>query len=159
MVEDERNDDDQGNDMGADRPPVQRVRRPCAAVRERWRPDWRRQPYMEVCRLRQGGGSAGQTVTVIAKTMKSALQKARSTMDRRYERAGKEPPVGWTFSLVSQTPHRKMDKQTFVVLVKTGELEIGAYGPYSDFSAAEGDAKAWDGFVLPVDPPSRKWSK
>jgi len=72
MVEDERNDDDQGNDMGADRPPVQRVRRPCAAVRERWRPDWRRQPYMEVCRLRQGGGSDGTRGVVLVRIQPQA---------------------------------------------------------------------------------------
>lgn len=103
------------------------------------------------------GSGAGQTVTVIAKTLKSALQKARSTMDRRYERAGKEPPAGWTFSLMSQTPHHAKDRTVFVVLVKSGEHDARAFGPYADFSNAEGDAKAWDGFVLPVEPPSRKW--
>lgn len=98
------------------------------------------------------------TVTVIAKTMKSALRKAYSTMDRRYERAGKEPPVSWTLSLISQTPHKRaLDKQVFIVMVKVGEMEVGVYGPYTDFTVAEGDAKAWDGYVLPVEPPSRKW--
>lgn len=40
------------------------------------------------------------TVTVYAKDEGLALMKARDEMDRRYERAGKEPPVGWSLVLI-----------------------------------------------------------
>lgn len=43
----------------------------------------------------------GATVTVRAKTQEEAQLKARDEMDRRYEKADREPPVGWT--LVLQT--------------------------------------------------------
>lgn len=44
-------------------------------------------------------------------------------------------------------------KQTWVVLVKTGPLTYTAYGPYTKFKAAEGDAKTWGGSVEPMLPP------
>lgn len=46
------------------------------------------------------GASKGQTVTVMAKSFSDACLKARGVMDRRYEKADKEPPVGWTLTLV-----------------------------------------------------------
>lgn len=46
------------------------------------------------------GTSKGQTVTVKAKNFDAAVDKARRVMDRRYEKQGKEPPIGWTLTLV-----------------------------------------------------------
>lgn len=43
---------------------------------------------------------------------------------------------------------------TYVVIVKTGEVSIAVYGPYRSFKRAEGDAKAWDGTVEPMNKPS-----
>jgi hypothetical protein len=40
------------------------------------------------------------TVTVLATDEEQARLKAYDTMDRRYERSGKEPPVGWTLDLL-----------------------------------------------------------
>lgn len=43
---------------------------------------------------------AQATVTVRAATETEARQKACVEMDRRYDKAGKEPPVGWTLRLL-----------------------------------------------------------
>ena len=43
---------------------------------------------------------------------------------------------------------------SYVVIVKTGEVSIAVYGPYRSFKRAEGDAKAWDGTVEPMNKPS-----
>lgn len=40
------------------------------------------------------------TVTVRAPDAKSAHRKACEEMDRRYEKAGREPPVAWTLTLL-----------------------------------------------------------
>ena len=45
----------------------------------------------------------GSTVTVKATDYERACNKARDTLDRRYEKAGKEPPVGWTLWLLEET--------------------------------------------------------
>ena len=49
------------------------------------------------------GAAKSQTVTVKAKHFDDAVQKARVVMDRRYEKADKEPPVGWTLTLVKMS--------------------------------------------------------
>lgn len=41
------------------------------------------------------------TVTVYAYNMIEAIQKARDVMDRRFAKRDLEPPVGWTFDLIS----------------------------------------------------------
>ncbi len=46
-------------------------------------------------------------------------------------------------------------RQRYVVIVKTGEHEATCYGPYASFKKAEGDAQAWDGYVLPLDNPKK----
>jgi hypothetical protein len=45
----------------------------------------------------------GCTVTVKANDYEQACYKARTELDRRYEKAGKEPPVGWTLWLLKET--------------------------------------------------------
>jgi hypothetical protein len=40
------------------------------------------------------------TVTVRASDAKTAYRKACAEMDRRYEKAGQEPPVAWTLQLL-----------------------------------------------------------
>ena len=40
------------------------------------------------------------TVTVRAKDEEHARLKAYETMDKRYEKANREPPVGWTLALI-----------------------------------------------------------
>ena len=40
------------------------------------------------------------TVTVRARDPITALAKAREEMDRRYERAGREPPVAWSLEWI-----------------------------------------------------------
>ena len=40
------------------------------------------------------------TVTVRARDPITALAKAREEMDRRYDRAGKEPPVAWSLEWI-----------------------------------------------------------
>lgn len=45
-----------------------------------------------------------------------------------------------------------MARQRFVVIAG-GALAKRAFGPYRTFRRAEGDAKAWDGFVLPLETP------
>lgn len=67
LVEKQGERGEQRNDLGADRPPVQRVRRASIALRERWRADWRRQPRMEVRRLRQDCGSDGAGGAVLVR--------------------------------------------------------------------------------------------
>lgn len=39
----------------------------------------------------------------------------------------------------------------FVVIVQKG-LDARAFGPFRSFRSADGNAKAWDGFVLPLEP-------
>lgn len=46
------------------------------------------------------------TVTVYAADFNQAWAKARTEMDRRYEKRGWEPPVAWSFTLLKQ-PRRK----------------------------------------------------
>ena len=46
------------------------------------------------------GASKKQTVTVKAKSFDSAVEKARALMDRRYAKLDREPPVGWTLTMV-----------------------------------------------------------
>ena len=47
------------------------------------------------------------TVTVRATSEQEADLQARATMDKRYERKGYEPPVGWTLRRIpGKTPHR-----------------------------------------------------
>lgn len=45
---------------------------------------------------------ANATVTVKARSMGDAMEKARATLDARYEKLGKEPPVGWTLTQVNR---------------------------------------------------------
>jgi hypothetical protein len=45
-----------------------------------------------------------------------------------------------------------MPRQRFVVIVE-GWGTHRAFGPYQTFRRAEGDAKAWDGFVLLIESP------
>lgn len=94
------------------------------------------------------------TVTVDAKNPNEAKLRACIMLDKRYEKAGKEPPVAWTLVLLRVTACRK--HQEFIVLVKASDLDVRAFGPYSTFSKAEGDAKAWDGYVLPIENPKHK---
>ena len=42
----------------------------------------------------------GFTVTVSAVTCEQAAMKARGVLDKRYEKAGKEPPVAWSLCLI-----------------------------------------------------------
>lgn len=42
-------------------------------------------------------------------------------------------------------------RQSFVVIVPQSELESRAFGPYRSFKRADGDARAVDGFVLPIE--------
>ena len=48
-----------------------------------------------------------------------------------------------------------MTRQRFVVIVEglPWEAPHRAFGPYQTFRRASGDAKAWDGFVLPLESP------
>lgn len=46
----------------------------------------------------------GATVTVTGNHYHDAFAKACSALDRRYEKADLEPPVGWTLELLSATP-------------------------------------------------------
>lgn len=43
----------------------------------------------------------GASVTVIGNSYHDAVAKACSALDRRYEKADLEPPVGWTLELLS----------------------------------------------------------
>lgn len=47
------------------------------------------------------------TVTVKANSYVQAVNRAREEMDRRYEKADREPPVGWDLTLLEATPERK----------------------------------------------------
>lgn len=47
------------------------------------------------------GASKNQTVSVKATDFDDAVKKARDVMDRRYAKQDKEPPVGWTFTLLA----------------------------------------------------------
>jgi hypothetical protein len=49
------------------------------------------------------GYASNMTVTVQAKTREEAVQRACSEMNRRYDRRGYEPPVGWTLRLLKKT--------------------------------------------------------
>lgn len=59
----------------------------------------------------------GLNVTVRAASLDIARQRAAKVMDRRYEAKGKEPPVAWTLTLISeevvetQRSRRKRSKQ------------------------------------------------
>lgn len=45
-------------------------------------------------------------------------------------------------------------RQRFVVIVeRAGPIPHRAFGPYQTFLRASADAKAWDGFVLPIEKP------
>ena len=44
-----------------------------------------------------------------------------------------------------------MSRPRFIVVVRDG-LASRAFGPYPTFRAADGDARAWNGFVLPLEP-------
>lgn len=68
-----------------------------------WLVVYKKGPEMKKFQLAYGA-SKNQTVTVKAKTFENAVDKARGVMDRRYEKQGKEPPVGWTLTLVKATP-------------------------------------------------------
>ena len=46
------------------------------------------------------GGGLYPRVTVRALTYADADMRARNTLDKRYEKAGKEPPVSWTLILI-----------------------------------------------------------
>lgn len=93
-------------------------------------------------------------VTVDAKNRDEAVLRACTVLDKRYEKAGKEPPVAWNLTLLCVRAAVK--NQQFVVLVKASEHDVRCFGPYPNFNKAEGDAKAWDGYVLPIEPPSKK---
>lgn len=43
-----------------------------------------------------------------------------------------------------------MKRQSFIVIVQKG-LSARVFGPYRSFKTASGDARAWDGFVLPLE--------
>jgi hypothetical protein len=49
------------------------------------------------------GAGAWQMVTVRAQSYQAAIMAARNELDKRYEKAGKEPPVGWTLDLIEAT--------------------------------------------------------
>lgn len=49
------------------------------------------------------GTGAHAVVTVRADAYSDAVDRARSTMDRRYERLKREPPVAWGFYLLEAT--------------------------------------------------------
>ena len=68
-----------------------------------WLVVYKKGPEMKKFQLAYGA-SKGQTVTVKAKNFDDAVKKARGVMDRRYEKADKEPPVGWTLTLVKASP-------------------------------------------------------
>lgn len=40
------------------------------------------------------------TVTVYAESIDEAVIKSRITLDNRYEKANKEPPIAWTLELI-----------------------------------------------------------
>ena len=61
------------------------------------------------------GHWARATVTVHAKNEDSAIMKARDTMDKRYERLGKEPPVAWTLELIGIIPEPIVRNQFYGV--------------------------------------------
>jgi len=44
----------------------------------------------------------GRTVTVYANDIETAKDKARNELDRRVEKSGGEPPVGWDLFLVKK---------------------------------------------------------
>lgn len=48
------------------------------------------------------------------------------------------------------TQKPKQPRMSFVVVVRTSELTLAVYGPYRSFKRAEGDAKAWEGSVEPM---------
>lgn len=50
------------------------------------------------------GAWRGATVTVKARDIAEARSKAAVELDRRYEKAGLEPPVAWTLAHLSTTP-------------------------------------------------------
>lgn len=58
------------------------------------------------------GFDRNQTVTVKARFFGDAEDKARGTLDARYEKAGKEPPVGWTLKLESARLFETKQKET-----------------------------------------------
>lgn len=64
-----------------------------------WLVVYKKGPAMKKFQLAYGS-SKGQTVTVKAKSFEDAVDKARGVMDRRCEKQGQEPPVGWTLTLV-----------------------------------------------------------
>lgn len=58
------------------------------------------------------GDYPGMTVTVIASGgYHDAHAKAWATMNRRYEKADREPPVGWTFELLSAIPVNRTENR------------------------------------------------
>ena len=59
------------------------------------------------------GGAHNQTVTVKARFYEEAEDKARDTLDERYEKADMEPPpVAWTLKLESARLFEKKQKET-----------------------------------------------
>lgn len=44
-------------------------------------------------------------------------------------------------------------KPQFVIIVERNEWTRDVYGPYRSFRRAQGDARAWGGFVEPVQKP------
>jgi hypothetical protein len=47
----------------------------------------------------------------------------------------------------------------FVVVVERGKWERFVWGVYRSFKSAEGDAKAWGGYVLPLMKPEEGFYK
>jgi hypothetical protein len=56
--------------------------------------------------------------------------------------------------MAKKLPARRPRMQ-YIVIVQKSELEQVAYGPYPSFKGAEGNAKAWNGYVLPLNTPEQ----
>lgn len=50
------------------------------------------------------GPGPNATVTVVGDHYHDAFTRACATLDRRYEKADKETPVGWSLELLSAVP-------------------------------------------------------